>query len=73
MESDEREMKIVPYEEYMRLQTEIILSQDNIKKATEFFGHPPTRNEAACYYICSGQAIQFSKKYKILEKPSEKN
>lgn len=73
MDASESQIEVVPYDEYIRLQTEIILSRENINKAEDFYGHKPSRNEAACYYILSGQAREFSKKYQILEKPSEKN
>lgn len=53
----------ITYNEYLKLQERIILGEENREKTTSSLGHEPTRNELANYFVESGQAAEFHKKY----------
>lgn len=71
---------ILSLHDYLDLEEEEILGDDNMYYAGLALGHSPSREEAAEYYVEHGGASEFEKKYilegrvrKSQEKKDEKN
>lgn len=67
--SNKESERIMTFAEYEEEQRKLIFSQENIKEATEYFGHTPDietvdgRNELGQYFVISGQAAEFAKSH----------
>ncbi len=51
------------FEEYMKKQLEIIRGQENRDKTESAYGHVPSEDDLAQYFVDSGQAEKFCEKY----------
>lgn len=53
----------ITFQEYLKKQEEIILGKENREKTASALGYEPSRNDLGNYFVDSGQAAQFRKKY----------
>ncbi len=53
----------ITFQEYLKKQEEIILGKENREKTALALGYEPSRNDLGNYFVDSGQAAEFRKKY----------
>lgn len=63
VEGLEKDEDFLTFEEYMKKQLEIIRGQENRDKTESAYGHVPSEDDLAQYFVDSGQAEKFCEKY----------